>query len=65
MSLKMLEEQILYEGADHVACIMLESIPGAAGVLTLPDGYMQGVRALCDKYNILLHLDEVMVGFGR
>jgi len=65
MSLLMLEEQILYEGPDHVACIMIESIPGAAGVLTLPDGYMQGVRALCDKYDILLHLDEVMVGFGR
>jgi adenosylmethionine-8-amino-7-oxononanoate aminotransferase len=65
MSLLMLEEQILYEGPEQTACIMIESIPGAAGVLTLPEGYMQGVRALCDKYDILLHLDEVMVGFGR
>ena len=44
---------------------MMEPIPGSAGVLTMPVEYMQGVRALCDKYGILLHLDEVMVGFGR
>lgn len=44
---------------------MLESIVGAGGVLVTSKGYMEGVRALCDKYNILLILDEVMVGFGR
>lgn len=42
-----------------------ESIIGGGGVLVPPPGYMQGVRELCDKYEILLHLDEVMVGFGR
>jgi len=64
-SLTMLEEQIVYEGPDQIASIMIESVPGAAGVLTFPDGYMQGVRALCDKYGIMMHCDEIMVGFGR
>ena len=65
MALNMLEEQILNEGPDTIAMIQFESIVGAGGVLVPPDGYMQGVRALCDKYNILMHCDEVMVGFGR
>jgi len=60
-----LEDQICAEGADSIAAIMLESIVGAGGVLVPPVGYMEGVRALCDKYNILLICDEVMVGFGR
>jgi taurine---2-oxoglutarate transaminase len=64
-ALNMLEEQILNEGPDLVASIVMESIVGAGGVLVMPQGYMQGVRAICDKYGILLHLDEVMVGFGR
>jgi len=63
--LNMLEEQIRMEGPDTIAAIMLESIVGAGGVLVTPKGYMEGVRAMCDKYNILLILDEVMVGFGR
>jgi len=61
----MLEEQVLAEGPDTIAVISFESIVGAGGVLIPPEGFMQGVRAICDKYNILLHLDEVMVGFGR
>lgn len=65
MLLHMLEEQIRMEGPDTIAAIMLESIVGAGGMLVPPKGYMEGVRALCDKYNILLILDEVMVGFGR
>lgn len=44
---------------------MLESIPGTAGVLVPPAGYLDGVRALCDKYEILWIADEVMSGFGR
>jgi len=64
-SLQALEEQILLEGPGTIAAIMLESVVGAGGVLVPPDGYMQGVRALCDKYDVLLILDEVMVGFGR
>ena len=64
-ALTMLEEQILNEGPDQIASIMMESIVGAGGCLVMPPGYMQGVRAICDKYGILLHFDEVMVGFGR
>jgi taurine--2-oxoglutarate transaminase len=64
-ALNMLEEQILNEGPDNVASIMMESIVGAGGCLIMPTGYMQGIRAICDKYGILMHMDEVMVGFGR
>ena len=64
-ALNMLEEQILNEGPDNIASIMMESIVGAGGCLVMPPGYMQGVRALCDQYGILMHCDEVMVGFGR
>ena len=64
-ALNMLEEQILNEGPDQIASIVMESIVGAGGCLIMPDGYMQGVRAICDKYGILMHCDEVMVGFGR
>ena len=64
-ALSMLEEQILNEGPSNIASIMLESIVGAGGCLIFPKGYLQGIRALCDQYGILLHVDEVMVGFGR
>ena len=63
--LQMLEEQILMEGPETVAAVMLEPIVGAGGALVPPKGYMEGVRSLCDKYEVLLILDEVMVGFGR
>lgn len=53
------------EGPTSIAAILMESIPGTAGVLVQPAGYMQGVRALCDEFGILLILDEVMAGFGR
>lgn len=53
------------EGPESVAAILLESIPGTAGVLVPPKGYLQGVRALADEFGIMLILDEVMVGFGR
>lgn len=65
LALQALEEQILVEGPTTIAAIMLETVVGAGGVLVPPEGYMQGVRALCDKYGILLILDEVMAGFGR
>lgn len=65
MALNMLEEQVLNEGPDTIALIQFESVVGGGGVIMPPEGYMQGVRAICDKYNILLHCDEVMVGFGR
>ncbi|EAR23967.1 hypothetical protein A20C1_10675 [marine actinobacterium PHSC20C1] len=60
-----LERTIQAEGSDSIAAILLESIPGTAGVLMPPPGYMAGVRAIADKYGILVILDEVMVGFGR
>jgi taurine--2-oxoglutarate transaminase len=63
--LSLLEEQIQYEGPDQIAAIFVESITGANGVIIPPDGYLQGLRALCDQYHILLVCDEVMAGFGR
>ena len=60
-----LEEQINYEGADSIAAIVMETITGSNGVIIPPKGYMPGVRALCDKYNIIMICDEVMAGFGR
>ncbi|MFT4050695.1 MAG: aspartate aminotransferase family protein [Microbacterium sp.] len=53
------------EGPGTIAGILLESIPGTAGVIVPPDGYLSGVRALADEFGIVLILDEVMAGFGR
>jgi taurine--2-oxoglutarate transaminase len=60
-----LEEQLQYEGGESIAAIVLETITGSNGVLIPPDGYLPGVRALCNKYGILLILDEVMTGWCR
>lgn len=65
LALQALEEQILTENPGTIAAIMLETVVGAGGVLVPPAGYMEGVRTLCNKYDILLILDEVMAGFGR
>ncbi len=59
------EEVIELEGAKTIAAIIIEPVVGTNGILIPPDGYMQGLRALCDKYGILLIADEVMAGFGR
>jgi len=59
------EEIIQLEGANTIAAIIVEPVTGTNGILIPPDGYMQGLRALCDKYGILLIADEVMSGFGR
>src|SRR5436853_802758 len=59
------EEILQLEGPQTVAAIIVEPVVGTNGVLIPPDGYMQGLRALCDKYGILLIADEVMAGFGR
>lgn len=53
------------EGAANIAAILLESVPGTAGILVPPQGYMEGVRALCDEFGIVMIMDEVMAGFGR
>ncbi len=60
-----LEEVIMFEGPHTIAGFLLEPVVGANGILIPPDGYMQGVREICDKYGILLIADEVMSGFGR
>jgi taurine--2-oxoglutarate transaminase len=60
-----LEEIILYEGPESIAAVLMESVTGTNGIIIPPDGYMQGVRALCDKYGIVMIADEVMSGFGR
>ena len=64
-ALDALDLQMRYEGPQNIACVIMESIVGANGVILPPDGYMEGVRALCDKYGILMICDEVMAGFGR
>ncbi|OQY91046.1 MAG: aspartate aminotransferase family protein [Anaerolineae bacterium UTCFX1] len=60
-----LEEIIRYEGPESIAAILMESVTGTNGIIIPPDGYMQGIRALCDKYGIVMICDEVMSGFGR
>ena len=60
-----LEEIIQYEGPETIAAILMESVTGTNGIIIPPEGYMQGVRALCDKYGIVMIADEVMTGFGR
>lgn len=60
-----LERVIQAEGPSGIAAILMETVPGTAGVLVPPPGYLQGVRSLCDKYGIVLIFDEVMCGFGR
>jgi taurine---2-oxoglutarate transaminase len=64
-ALEHLERTIVFEGASTVAAVLLESVVGTAGVLVPPEGYLAGVRELCNKYGLLLILDEVMSGFGR
>ncbi|HSL30804.1 MAG TPA: aminotransferase class III-fold pyridoxal phosphate-dependent enzyme [Anaerolineales bacterium] len=60
-----LEEIIQYEGPNTIAAVLMESVTGTNGIIIPPEGYMQGVRRLCDKYDILMIADEVMSGFGR
>ncbi|MGH4001819.1 MAG: aspartate aminotransferase family protein [Pseudonocardiaceae bacterium] len=60
-----LESVITLEGPSTIAAILLESIPGTAGIMVPPPGYLVGVRELCDRFGIMLVADEVMAGFGR
>jgi taurine--2-oxoglutarate transaminase len=60
-----LEEVIRYEGPQTIAAILLESVTGTNGMIIPPKGYLEGVRALCDQYQIVMICDEVMSGFGR
>ena len=64
-ALQHLEEVIKFEGPGTIGAIILESVVGTAGILVPPPGYLEGLRALCDKYEIVWIADEVMSGFGR
>jgi taurine--2-oxoglutarate transaminase len=60
-----MEETILFEGPENIAGILLEGYSGSSGIIQGGDVYWRGVQSLCDRYNILLIVDEVMSGFGR
>jgi len=60
-----LESAIVAAGPETVAIVMMEPVQNAGGAITPPAGYWQGVREICDRYGILLCLDEVITGFGR
>ncbi|MER5443181.1 aspartate aminotransferase family protein [Streptomyces sp. NPDC002790] len=64
-ALEHLESTIQFEGPQTIAAIILETVPGTAGIMLPPKGYLAGVRELCDRYGIVFILDEVMAGFGR
>jgi len=60
-----LADTIMVEGPHTIAAILMESVVGGNGILVPPEGYLAGVRALCDRHGIVLIADEVMAGFGR
>ena len=60
-----IEEVILREGADTIGALVLEPVTAGGGVITPPTGYWERVQEICKKYNILLHIDEVVCGVGR
>ena len=59
------EEIIQYEGPHTIAAMFVETVTGTNGLIVPPDGYLQGLREICDRYGILLVCDEVMCGLGR
>jgi taurine---2-oxoglutarate transaminase len=60
-----LRRTVEMEGPSTVAAIVLETIPGTAGIMLPPPGYLAGVRRICDEFGLVMVLDEVMAGFGR
>jgi taurine--2-oxoglutarate transaminase len=64
-ALSHLEQIVAYEGGDRIAALLVEPVVGSNGVILYPDGYLTGVRDLCDRHGIFLIFDEVMTGFGR
>jgi taurine--2-oxoglutarate transaminase len=64
-ALQHLSDVLMVEGPHTVAAIILETVVGTNGILVPPDGYLAGVRALCDRHGIVMICDEVMAGFGR
>ena len=64
-ALQHLRDTLMVEGAHTVAAVLLETVVGTNGILVPPDGYLEGVRAICDEFGIVFIADEVMSGFGR
>ncbi len=64
-ALRHLRRTVEGEGPATIAAIVIETIPGTAGIMPPPPGYLAGVREICDEHGIVLVLDEVMAGFGR
>jgi taurine---2-oxoglutarate transaminase len=64
-ALRDIEDVVRYEGGQNIAAVIVETVVGTNGILIPPDGYMQGLRAICDRHGIMLIADEVMAGFGR
>ena len=64
-ALEHLEQVVQLEGPGTIAAIVLETVPGTAGIMVPPPGYLAGVRDICDRYGICWVADEVMCGFGR
>ncbi len=60
-----LDEIVTFEGADRIAALLIEPVVGSNGVILYPEGYLRGLRAMCNRHGILLIFDEVMTGFGR
>ena len=60
-----LEKVILREGPDSVGGVVLEPITAGGGVITPPEGYWETIQEICKKYDVLLHIDEVVCGMGR
>jgi taurine--2-oxoglutarate transaminase len=64
-ALQHLRRVVESEDPSNIAAIILEALPGSAGIIVPPQGYFEGVRKLCDEYGIMVIMDEVMAGFGR
>ena len=64
-ALKHLEQVVSFEGPSTIAAVMVQSVPGTAGIMPPPPGYLAGVREICDRHGIVFITDEVMAGFGR
>ncbi|MDR1635166.1 MAG: aspartate aminotransferase family protein [Bifidobacteriaceae bacterium] len=64
-ALRFLERTVQAEGPASIAAILIETVPGTAGILVPPPGYLEGVRRIADRHGLVLILDEVMAGFGR